>query len=481
MKLHAKRESGYILVGTLFVIGLVLLITANMLHLSTAHAKTRAVVNKQSEYYYQVEDTLNRVVGWMQQNSQGLGAAFVGSTFSSNFTIGAPSLGDNEGEHFSVPTMVKIAGTNSSAMLSNNAFFGTAAFPAVTALGGGGAFDAVSSFQNADLGEANARIILIWARSTDGNFEPIFRIDVITGNDPDRGVHSFSYVYSTLVSSLGSATGFHGEEFVTFGSPNNDCYSFVYSHNAATNTWSKGAPRSNCPVSSNGDIDIKSKIYGTAETNKSNGLDLLPPGGNVSGEMCESPGCHTNALPPLSDFDTYCPSHGGDVSVNSNTTLPAGCYRDITVGANRTLTLNDSSGAYYFRNISLTGNNANVAIAPATATAQITMYANMLNSNNQINGNRVFNGNNSPHQAQINYYGTEPLTLNGTADMQAFINAPNAHVQVNGNFNYYGAISAKSLDIGGSARINYQEIDLAATAVVSDVNFSLRKASQRYR
>ena len=95
-------------------------------------------------------------------------------------------------------------------------FFGESSFPASTNIDTGAAFDAAAEFLNADLGNANARAVVMWARSTDGNFEPIFRVDAVTGNNPDRGVHSFTYVYSQLVAepSTGPATsvGFYTED-----------------------------------------------------------------------------------------------------------------------------------------------------------------------------------------------------------------------------------------------------------------------------
>ena len=101
----------------------------------------------------------------MQSNSKNIVTAFDSTNFDLNFSIGSPSVGDNEGVHFQVPTLVKMKGTNDSAMLSNNSFFGTSAFPTTTNIDTNASFDAVSEFQNADLGEANARIVLVWALS----------------------------------------------------------------------------------------------------------------------------------------------------------------------------------------------------------------------------------------------------------------------------------------------------------------------------
>ena len=181
-----SKEGGYVLIGVLIMTALTLLVTSGMLDFSASNAKTRAIVTTQAENYYEVEETLNRVVAWLQTNSKYLITAFNSANFSSNFDLGSPSTGANEGQHFSVPTMVKMAGTNDSVLLSNNSFFGVSAFPPTEHIDTSVSFDAVNEFSSANLGPANARVILIWARESDGNYEPIFRIDVVTASDDTK-------------------------------------------------------------------------------------------------------------------------------------------------------------------------------------------------------------------------------------------------------------------------------------------------------
>jgi hypothetical protein len=472
-----KHERGYILLGVLLIIALSLLVAIGMLESSQSNAKTRSLVTTQTRYYYDVEETLNKVVGWLQVHSKDIAGAFTEANFNDNFTLGAPSLGSNEGEHFGVPTMVKMAGTTQSVMLSNNAFFGQAAFPQTQNLNTGANFDAVTQFQNADLGNANARLILIWARETDNNYEPVFRVDVVTGNNPDRGVHSYSYIYTTLETDM-MAVGFYGRDGLTTQSPNNECSSFLYTYDGAA--WSRGAPRANCPVASNGAINLKAKVHGTARTLIDPGIFLNPPAGDVSGTMCEGGGCHSYSLPTFNTWAGYCPAHNGDLNISANTTLGAGgCYRDISIDNKQTLTFTDYENPYYIRTLDFRANFAKFDLANIPQNEKVTLYIEKI-SNDHINGNQFYNPNFAPHQLEINYIGTDPIQVNGTASLNAFIVAPLVTVTVNGNFNYYGGIHAASLDVSGNARLYYDE-NMAGVPVLSDMKFALKKTSQRYR
>ncbi len=479
-KRGARKDKGFVLLGVLILLSLALLITSGMLDSAATNSKTRALVNTQSAYYYEVEETMNRVVAWLQENSKNMVKAFDKDHFPNNFQLSAsPTLGSNEGEHFGVPTLVKLkSDISKSAMLSNNDFFGVPAFPESQNIDTGASFDAIQAFRDANIGPANARILLVWARETDGHFEPIFRVDVVTGNNPDRGVHSFSYIYSHLVMTAADL-GFYGRDWVTFNTPNNDCFSYLYTLSGST--WSKGAPRSNCPVGSNGPINISSDINGTAKTLLSEGINLLPPGGNVSGSTCEGPGCHSYTLPVFGDWDSYCAAaNNGDLRVSADTTLDeGGCWRDVGIDNKKTLYLTDTENPYYFRMLDFRANFAKFSPGAVPQGKEVTIYVETI-SNNAINGNQFYNAASAPHQLKINYIGTAPLKLNGTAALNAFLVAPKVQVTVNGNFNYYGGIKAMSLLFSGNCRPNYDESGTAVPAL-QDMTFSLKKASQRYR
>ncbi|MDC0357213.1 hypothetical protein OAO01_00225 [Oligoflexia bacterium] len=478
----SQQDGGYVLLGVVILLALSLLVSIGMLDSSATNAKTRSIVTTQSEYYYEVEETLNKVVGWLQINSKNIVNGFAAANFTNNFDLGSPTLGDNEGEHFSVPTMVKMKGTNDSVMLSNNSYFGTSAFPATTNIDTNAAFNALTEFQSADLGAANARIVLIWARETDGNYEPIFRIDVLTGNNPDRGVHSFSYVFSTLEASNG-ALQFYGRDFLTLNTPNNDCSSYQYTYDLPSASWNPGAPRSNCGVASDLAIGISSKVNGSAKSLINPGVSLNPPGGDISGSSCEGVGCHGYVLPVYGTFEDFCPVHNGDLAIVADTTLPnGGCWRNVAIENKKTLFLADTTTPYIFKFVDFKTNFAHLSFGPGGQIppgSTVIVFAETIN-NDHMNGNQFYNALNAPHQVQFNYIGLNNLQFNGTAAFNALTTAPNASIDVNGNFNYYGGIWAKDLMVGGHAEL-FGDESVAGPPVLSDINFALKKTSQRFR
>lgn len=472
-----RSDAGYVLVGVLILVALAGVVSVGMLDSAKATAKTRAIVKTRSNYYYEVEQTLNSVVTWLQDNSKNLTGGFTADEFEGNYTLGTPSIGENEGEHFQTPTLVKVTGTNDTPMLSNNEFFGTSNFPNTKNIDTNADFDPVASFQAANIGPANARLVLVWAQEGADSYRPIFRIDVLTGNNPDRGVHSFSYVYSKLTT--GNFTpGFYGKTTFETGSPNNECYSYLWEHNGTT--WNKGAARGNCTVGSDGLVSLKSKINGTASTVQDDGIQLLPPGGQAT-EYCDGSSCHNVNMPDPGPWSTYCADTSPSPTIASNTTYATGaCYKNITINNNRTLSLTSTATPYYIKSLDFKGAASNLKFGTIPPNEKVRVYVETI-VGNSLNGNRVLNmGTNAPHQVELIYLGTAALTLNGTMDMGLILIAPYAHVKVNGTFTMDGGVIANSLEIGGNARINFVE-NYGAAPSLSDMSFTLRKASQRYR
>lgn len=490
--MRQNNESGQVLVAVLLLVTLGLLLSAGMLDLTATGTKTRAIVKTQAKNQYECEETLNKVVAWLQTNSKNIVGAFVGTNFTNNFDLSSPTEGANEGAFFGIPTMVKMKGTNNSVMLSNNDFFGQAAFPATQNIETNASFDAVNAFANADLGNANARAILMWARHTDGNYEPVFRVDAVTGNNPDRGAHLFTYVYTQLnVQNPGGTVpgiGFYTEDTaLETKTGNNQCYSYKWVHNGVS--WSKGAPRSNCIVASKQGIILESKINGSALTNVLDGVTIDPPSGQVSGTICEAPGCHSHSLSAFADWTTTCGAYSrGNLTVNGNTNLGSGptlndqCWDTVTISNNSTLTLSDKSNPYRFKNLVFQNNsNSRLALVPMVLNERVTLYVDRIGGD-KINGNQAFNLNNSPSNFQLNLTSTYPLDLQGTADIYGHIVAPLANITLTGNFMFHGKIEASGMYATGNARFNYDEnFDVAAGPTVSDMAMTLKKASQRYR
>jgi hypothetical protein len=98
-----------------------------------------------------------------------------------------------------------------------------------------------------------------------------------------------------------------------------------------------------------------------------------------------------------------------------------------------------------------------------------------------INGNQLVATNLAPNQLEIYVTTDGTLTLNGTASMNGVITmTENSTIRHNGNFPFYGAYRAGAVNVIGNAVLGYDE-GIVGTPSLSDINFTLYKASQRYR
>ncbi len=490
-----ENQAGYALVGVMVVASVCLLLTVGIMQSAQSTNSTRYVVTKDTKNFYEVERTINKVTAWLQSNSKNMVTAFNSSNFSTNFDLGDPVAGANEGTAFAVPTMIKIKGTNNAVQLTNSSYFGTSAFPNTTNIDSGAAYDAVASFQSTDFGAGvNVRLLVVWALQTNGHYQPIFRVDAVTGgSQPEQGVHGINFIKSALVTGA-SGIGYYSENnpFQTSTS-NNQCWSYDYSWNAGTSTWTRGAARSNCVVMSRSNITIKSAIHGNVYTNVNNGI-TISNGGSVSGSQCAGTGCVTYALPANPNWTSRCGSTANSsafdrtgsnaaspTAITSGSSLAQQCIRDITVGSNKSIIFTTADQPYYIRNLNLQNNsNSTIKFQTVGPNHKYTLYVDNF-AGGQLNGNQFVATNLAPNQIEVNLTTDVDFTLNGTATMNGvFIATPNSTIRHNGNFPFYGAYRAGTVNIIGNAVIGYDEA-LGTTPALSDINYTLFKASQRYR
>lgn len=381
-------------------------------------------------------------------------------------------------------------GTNNAVQLTNNSYFGASAFPTSTNIDTNATFDAASAFATADFGEnVNVRLLMVWALATDGHYQPIFRIDAVTGGEgPDHGVHGVNFIKSSLVTG-DSGIGYYSQtgDFST-GTPNNECWSYQYTWNAGTSTWTRGAARSNCLILSQDDIILRSAIHGSVMTNKPNGISLS--GGSISGSQCANPGCVSYTLPVNPTWAVRCAGAPiVDVTIasavqnlTSGAALAQQCYRNVTVPSNRRVNFATVNHPYYIQNLILQNNsNSRMSFSTSGPGNKYMIYADNFNGGS-INGNLMISTNLAPHQLEIYLtQGGTTFTLNGTATINAvFVGTNTTTIRHNGNFPFYGAYRANTVQVLGNATLGYDEA-LGGSPVLTDINFTLFKASQRYR
>lgn len=485
-----KSQNGYLIVGVLVIMGICLLISANLLQSSSSSTSTRRVVKKNTENFYLVEKSINKVTAWLQVNSKNIVKAFDSTNFPLNFDLGSPVAGTNTGS-FQIPTLVKMKGTTNSVQLTNSSYFGTSAFPNTTNIDTGAAYNAVNAFNSADFGSGvNVRLLMIWALATDGHYEPIFRVDAVTGGStPEYGVHGINFIKSSLIASNGVA-GYYAEKEIGTGTPNNVCRSYQYTWNGTTSTWTRGAARSNCIITSPKEVWLRSAIQGNVYVNTTAGI-TLDTGGSVSGTMCQAPGCFSYTLPTLSTWTTSCGGVGTNITatgtsasptnITAGATMASRCYNTITIPSNKTVRFTTPNVPYYIKAITPQNNsNSRITFSTVGPGNKYILYVDNF-TGGQLNGNQFVGTNLAPHQLEIYLTNTTDFTLNGTATMNGVFTGTTAtRFFPNGNFSFFGALRGNVIDVLGNSVLGYDEA-LGGAPALSDINFTLYKASQRYR
>jgi hypothetical protein len=498
-----RHQKGHILAGTTVLMAVAGMVVVSSLDLVQSSNQTIGSSSNRSTEYFHNEKSLGLGVGFLRDKSTSFVQPFSRSSFYSLFDRSAPSVGSNDTSSFTVPTKIKLRGTNKSGLLTNSSSLGLSEFPTTIDTATGANVSPLTLFGAAPLGQKKVRVTLVDAIPVDpskdfgdpdlGNpqpqtdFKPIYRIDSMDG--VTQGGHLYGYTVSSLQYEYG--VGFYGRDRLELRQP---CDSYI-SNNGP---YSSSSRRANCSAGSNTSIAIHSQttLYGTARTNGSIAA-AAPYGGAIcsnfpschdrsctAGTSCQGSSCQVAALPNFSDWSTYCPNNQGSVSPASGSTLTVAgnapnqkCWNTVTIGNNRVVTLTSTTYPYFIDTLNIS-NTGRLNFAPSHPTGTITLYVRKI-VGDRFNGNQVFNINNKPYQLRLNYLGSDALTFNGTAAMSSFIVAPYAPITVGGNFTFSGGIKATSLVFNGSGSLHYDESGDITT--LKDVTYTLRNTTQRYR
>jgi hypothetical protein len=536
-----KAERGNSMLGLLAVMTVSLAVVSGLLGNAASTAKVKAITDERSDQFYEVENAIGKVNAWLQANSSKFIKAFEGAQFNSYFTAGSPTIGANETSEFSVPTQLKVYGTSNSVLLTNDSTFGTAAFPQ-TPMVGGGTFNAATAFASAfskpNNVKVNVRAILVWAAQSGGDYAPIFRIDAITGNNPDRGVHAYAFSEATLettdTESIPGLVSYYGKNAVTISGNGSVCSAkrYVKQGSGASATWVANTSQNGCVLASDGTtgniaLSGNASIQGAAKTLKVNGITTTG-NANVNGkkaaqcntpDCCKGPGCHAYTLPTFSSYATYCAARcssytpalsysGNDPGGGTPPLDSAGCYTSISVSANRTLTLSgnnsgpvstgycigtlsvsgngkitlgDYTNAYYINNLTLSGNDAfKLGVPENEESKDVELYVGTFS----MSGNASVNTTRKPLNLVINALNTSgTLSLSGNTIIRAILTAPGLGVSLSGNTQWHGSLRAKSITSSGNALMYYDQdfMESSGSSEIAGATFSLRKTSLRYR
>src|SRR5262249_42971 len=129
-----------------------------------------------------------------------------------------------------------------------------------------------------------------------------------------------------------------------------------------------------------------------------------------------------------------------------STSLLPGSYRNVAISGGATLTL--VPGTYNLNSLKLSG-GSRLAIS-ATGQVFINIAGNNVSVPVDLSGGSIANPSGKPINLQITYGGSLPLTISGGSGSYALVYAPNAAVSLTGGADWYGALTTKTFNSGGS-------------------------------
>jgi hypothetical protein len=241
----------------------------------------------------------------------------------------------------------------------------------------------------------------------------------------------------------------------------------TYAAQATNGSGSNQHARSNGDVGSNGDIslDQNSKVWGDAMAGMNHIATVL---GNavVTGTVRSSAG--DVELPSIS-IPSYASS--GNLLVTSTLTLPTGnrSYGTLQVGANKTLTINGPANIVAANLLLKSGSK--IVINDAEGPVSFYVIDNfIMNSNSQI-----YSSSRKPSAVALNLLSDNVINPEVTVQLDTVdfdsnskiwgvVYAPNARVVFDSNFELFGSMIARSLDLDSNATFHFDEALMNATA-----------------
>lgn len=470
------KETGYVMLIVVMFLALIGAVLSATLAQDAVFTKTVYAIGNSSKKIGSAEAGIGHAVAWLRQNSQKLAYPFHRDQFYSSFDRTAPSIGDNDTGTTKATTKIKLAGTNNSVILVNDAGLATSAFPSTLDLTTGVSFDAAIDFSNDVLGDAKLRVTLIDAvaeypskdygappsPSPETDFYPIYRIDSLSDNgDGFR-------LYATVV---GEAVNFF--DVALYGQDSLSTLQSCDAYNSSAGSYGVGNQSADCSVISPStvQIDEDKSIHGSVVSN-ANIDNSSPWGGAVCanfdmgcpaiGEKCEDPACSVGNMPRFYNWILYCTSDQGNLTISSDTTLSVAsdspsdkCWDQVTIAANTTLTLDTTEFPYFFKTIVFDdAATSKIQASPSPTTEPVTLYIESI-TGNTINGDQLNTTNDLPVDLQVYYLGSTDITIGGATAMHLAIASPNASVVTDGTFDFFGSLSAKSLSLQSTGNVHY--------------------------
>jgi hypothetical protein len=241
----------------------------------------------------------------------------------------------------------------------------------------------------------------------------------------------------------------------------------TYASQAINGTGSDRHGRTNGDVGSNGNVglDQNGKVWGSALPGPGHTTTVL---GNAMVTGSTTPLTTPMELPDLV-LPTY-PSFGS-LTVSANTTIPSGnrTYSNMTVNNNKTLTINGPANVV-MTNLHLRSGSA---LRLNTAGGPVTLWVIddfIMDSNAQLAPLNLL-----PQDVQINLLSDnvinpevtiqlDTVDLASNTKLYGMVYAPNAAVTIRSNFELFGSLVARSVDLNSNATFHFDEALIPATS-----------------
>ena len=247
----------------------------------------------------------------------------------------------------------------------------------------------------------------------------------------------------------------------------------TYASQAVNGAGSNAHAHAKGDVGSNGgvDLDQNSKVWGDAVPGPGAVATVL---GNATVTGSTVPLLEPVVLPTL-NLPSY-PSFGSLTSLLLNTTIPSSnrTYNNVTVGVNKTLTINGPANIV-MTNLTLSSGSKLIA---NTTGGPVTIW---VVDNFKMNSNTLMKpANGLPKDLHVNLLSDNVIdpevdidlgvgdldlvALNSNSKLYAMVYAPNAAIRIESNFELFGSMIARSIEIDSDARFHFDEDLLRTTA-----------------
>ena len=281
----------------------------------------------------------------------------------------------------------------------------------------------------------------------------------LSGNLTTDSYNSNNGTYAATHTNSGGNVGTNGS-LLASGSPGFTIHGTFSSPLPA----SKGAcPANSYNFSGTGTMDGGAQHLAAAYTPPA---PMAPTGTPTSSSVIVGSGC--SAFPS-----------GSCTGTTGNITLNPGTYNALIASGTNTINLiggSSSCNVYNFYSVTMSGTFAfnvtsgKVCIVLTSPSAPITGSGSWLNNTSGLASN-----------LSINYSGTGGITLSGSPNSYAVVNAPNSALTISGSNDWYGSIIAKTVTASGAAKIHYDQALGSSSASTRYVSLQLVQLEQVLR